>query len=359
MHGRHDEPDDESDHEPPSVRSFFDTRVRFAADLASCGYTASINEQVRGDCRLALRLHRSADIQEHKLRRRAESLGVRPDIGDGAEPLTQDDVGGLFGGRAPQSLDLLLAPERLQAYFVSRVPRAELCAVLPLFLAEVGGFERWREVACLSDTERVLEYGRRYFGEIVTTPVVRQAAFTDEVCERLLRFVACKFPNIGFGAKFVGYEGLDPDGLSILANASLLCHPGMAAVLREARRTPGAPALAESLHIIVAELRPNTAYMLSLAQDIRAHSVHNLKRFESFLERSRIPDGRIFPQADERGPCGVPAAPINEITWYDGLRESIRQDVGHLLRPGPCPEPTPEPDRGAPKATPKTGGESC
>ncbi len=316
--------------DPPSVRSFFDTRVRFAEALASSGYAASIREQVQSDAALALRLSRSVDIQEHKLRRRAESIGIRPEVGDASADTFTDDVSGLFEGRSPGSADLLVAPERLQDYYLVRVPSTEKQALLPRFLSEVGGFETWREKACLSDSERVLDFGRLYFDDIVSTPIALQSAFVHEVGANLIAFVARNYPNIGFGAKFIGYEGLDPDGVHILANASLLLSPEMAGIYREARRAPGAPALTETLDIIEAGVRPSTAYVISLAQDIRAHSVHNLKRFESFLDRPHIPDGRIFPQADEQWTDLSPAPPINELSRFGELRRAIQEDVGEL-----------------------------
>jgi hypothetical protein len=316
---------DNLDLDAASVRSFFSSRLRFADALAARSFVLGVYEQVIADGELAARLNRSVDIQEVELRRRAEEGGVRPALHDNAHRAETDDVGELFATRARGEVDRLIRPERLHDYFVQKVPEVELKSMLPDFLKTTGGFERWRDTASLSDTDAILEFGRRRFAELVATPVARQSAFVDEVGERLLAFVARNYPNIGFGAKFIGYEGLDPDGVRILANAALLVHPELREIYEEARRKPGAPPTTETLVVLEAAIRRETAYLISVVQDIRAHSVANLRRFESFLDRAHIPDGSIFPQADEATLARRP--PINALTWHADLRGPINDPL--------------------------------
>jgi hypothetical protein len=134
---------------------------------------------------------------------------------------------------------------------------------------------------------------------------------------------------MGFGAKFVGYEGLDPDGISIPACASLVLAPGLAPVFEEARHRQGAPPTTETLEVLKHEVRPNAAYMLSLVQGIRAHSVRNLRRFESFHDRVHMPDDRTFPLAQEEEHGGP--ATINHLSGHRALGERLRTllETGH------------------------------
>jgi hypothetical protein len=93
-------------------------------------------------------------------------------------------------------------------------------------------------------------------------------------------------------------------------------------VFEDARRRQGAPPTTETLQVLTPEVRPNAAYMLSLVQGIRAHSVRNLRRFESFHDRVHMPDDRTFPlaQEEELGP-----APLNHLSGYSDLGPRLRK----------------------------------
>jgi hypothetical protein len=221
-------------------------------------------------------------------------------------------------------VDRLIGPDSLEELFRDRTGGEEgLAEVAPLLIEAGGGFGDWRRSACLSDRERILAFCRARFDSVVSTPVGEQALFAGEAGERLCRFVSRVYPNMGFGAKFVGYEGLDPDGIAIPACASLVLAPGLAPVFEAARRSQGAPPTTETLQVIEAGVRPNAAYMLSLVQGIRAHSVRNLRRFESFHDRVHMPDDRTFPlaQEEEHGTLAI----INHLSGHRGMGRELRK----------------------------------
>ncbi|HKH48729.1 MAG TPA: hypothetical protein VKM72_29030 [Thermoanaerobaculia bacterium] len=323
--------------EPPerearaSVRSFFETRLRLTGALAIRGFTLRIFERAVADRNLAHRIRRSLDIQSHRLAQGAEDLGVRPAgiEADGLQP--RDDLRHLFETRAGDQVDQLIHPERLQEYFERQMGREEsLTGVVPELIHQSGGLGDWRKEACLADREKIMVFCRRQFDSIVTTPIAEQEMFADEVEARLVRFVASRFSNIGFGAKFVGYEGLDPDGIHVPACASLVLDGRMLPVWHRARRRPGAPPTTETMEVLTVQVRPNAAYMMSLVQGIRAHSVRNLRRFESFHDRVRMPDDRTFPLAQEQH--GAAAAVINPLTGHAALGEQLRARIERIAQ---------------------------
>lgn len=200
-------------------------------------------------------------------------------------------------------------------------------AMVPEFIEEVGGFSEWRKHACMSDTLEILRHTRSRFQTVVDRPVAEQYMFTDSVGESLERFVGAHYPNMGFGAKFSGYEGLDPDGVRVLCDTALIVHPALARTFEEARRRPGSTPFTETLDIIETGIIPNSAYMFSFAQGIRPHSLRNLMRFESFHDRVRLPDDRTFPLSGEEVVQIAADAPINHFTGFGELRHDINHRV--------------------------------
>ncbi|HVG06107.1 MAG TPA: hypothetical protein VNM67_00215 [Thermoanaerobaculia bacterium] len=320
FHGRGEPPEKE---DRASVRTFFESRLELTAALATRGYSLKVYERAVADEGMAHRLARSLEVQAHALNQNAEDLGVRPAAG-------RDDLRNLFATQAGESTDRLIGPDRLEELFRDRIGGEEgVGEVAPELIRESGGFGDWRRSACLADRERILRFCRSRFDSVVSTPVGEQALFAEEAGERLCRFVSRAYPNMGFGAKFVGYEGLDPDGISIPACASLVLAPGLAPIFETARRREGAPPTTETLQVTEAQVRPNAAYMLSLVQGIRAHSVRNLRRFESFHDRVHMPDDRTFPLAQEEE-HGTPAI-INHLSGHRELGERLRSllETGH------------------------------
>jgi len=296
----------------PSVRSFLETRLRLTSALARRGYASHAFEQAALDEKLGHRLQESLEIQEYQMERRAEDLGVRP-ASPGAD--VRDDLRNLFVRRQGEPSGKLIDPGHLLEYYRSRVRPDDL--PLSEFLDHVGGFGEWRKNACLSDAEAIMRYGRERFGAIATRPITELDYFSESAGDQLRAFVRRNYSNIGFGAKFLGYEGLDPDGVRLSADASLVAGGALIAAYElaeeraeEAERL-GRPhqSRPRTLERLVAQVRPNAAYMFSLVQGIRAHSVHNLKRFESFHDRSEE--------------CGQDPPAIHLFTGY--------QDCGEIL----------------------------
>lgn len=318
----------------PSIRSFMQARLVHSGSLATRNYAGQVYERVLRDLSHAGRLRRSVDLQSDLLMRRAENLGVQfsmvesePDAG-----APSDDLSRLFDSQSRMPRDLLVSPQNLVDYYHGRVGGIrEIDAMLEPFIKAVGGFENWRKAASLADSERIMDFMRERFAEIVQEPVARQLDFAAELRERLIDFIVTNSPNIGFGAKFMGYEGLDPDGVNILAQTTVVVHPGLESILDAARRAADAPAQLQNVGIQVADIQPNAAYLLSLVQGIRPHSLRNLRRFESFHHRAQMPDDRTFPLSGERRQSWE-SRPINQLTGYESLRQSINRDVLYHAR---------------------------
>jgi hypothetical protein len=276
--------------EPPtSIRSFLEARLELTGAVATRGFALRVFERVLADTHLAERLRRSLDVQSQILQRRAEDLGVRATLDAGERG--EEDLDRLLAGQGLDRTERLISGDSLRRYYHQSIRQpSDLQAELPCFVPAAGGIDRWRTEACLAHTEAILGYCRHTFHGIVDEAIWAQPFFRDDVARSLGRFVERCYSNLGFGAEFRGYEGLDPDGVPVLADAALVLHRELARVYSPTTRT---------LAIRKAEIRPNAAYMLSLVQGIRVHSLRNLRRFESFHDRSRMPDDRAFPLTQE------------------------------------------------------------
>ncbi|HSM50804.1 MAG TPA: hypothetical protein VLA75_05325, partial [Thermoanaerobaculia bacterium] len=304
--------------EPPaSIRSFLDARLELTGAVAARGFARHVLERVLADTHLAERLRRSIEIQGQTLQHRAEDLGVRATLDAGEQG--EEDLERLLVGHGLDRSERLISADGLRRYFhqVIRQP-ADLQAELTCFVPAAGGIERWRTEACLADTEAILAFCRHTFRGVVDEAIWAQPFFREDVARSLERFVERCYSNLGFGAEFRGYEGLDPDGVPVLADAALVLHRELARVYAPSTRT---------LEVRRAEIRPNAAYMLSLVQGIRVHSLRNLKRFESFHDRPRMPDDRAFPLSQET-PEDRSHRPVNLLS---GLEEVTRERSRALL----------------------------
>ncbi|HTG35090.1 MAG TPA: hypothetical protein VLB76_19410 [Thermoanaerobaculia bacterium] len=316
----------------PSVRSFLESRLELTGAVATRGFALRVLERAVADSKLAYRLNRSVDIQLQALSRRSEDLGVRSRMADSAD--RQEDVRKLFDSRAGGAGDRLIDPQDLEDYYAKRVGRREdLPDRMRDLIEAAGGFADWRERACLAESERILRYCRGQFEPIVSEPISEQHFFAEKAGQRLVRFVTRCYSNLGFGAGFKGYEGLDPDNVQVLADASLVVHPGFATVFQKAREvTRHEMPTTETMQVITAGIRPNAAYMLSLVQGIRVHSMRNLRRFESFHNRVTLPDDRIFPLSHEQQSLG---SPINPLTGYKDVARALSDGVRYSEQPEP------------------------
>jgi len=314
-----------------SVRSFLESRLELTGAVATRGFATTVFEHALADSHLAYRLARSLDVQSAHLGRKSEELGVRATMGHGSEG--REDLRSLFEGRDRTPADRLVDPEKLHGYFQRRIG-GDLIREVPDLIEAAGGFSSWREQACLTETEQLLRYCRARFDDLVREPISDQHFFADEVGPRLVRFVSRYYANLGFGAGFKGYEGLDPDNVRLLADATLVIHGGLEDLFRETRRKLRKDwPMTETLELHTVAVRPNAAYMLSLVQGIRVHSLRNLRRFESFHNRPNMPDDRMFPLSQEPQPMG---SPVNPLTGYEDVGNDLAKTVLGLLPPPPA-----------------------
>jgi hypothetical protein len=331
FHGTGQPPEQES---RSSIRSLFETRLALTGALATRGFALRVFERALADQGLAFRLSRSVDIQALHLNRLAEDLGVRPAAGESENAEPRDDLRHLFATRSGEVVERLTEPGLVDRYFQQKMgPAEEIGPTVARFIEESGGLAEWRRNACLSDAEQILSFCRQRFEALVATPIAAQETFAEEAGRRLCAFVACHYPNIGFGAKFIGYEGLDPDGVNVSADASLVLESSLRTLFEQARkeqarREPVKPgekvsAVPAAIDVIPAQVRPNAAWLLSLAQGIRAHSVRNLKRFESFHDRVHMPDDRTFPLSQEE----QHGMPVNSLSSYGPVGVQLRDEI--------------------------------
>ncbi len=311
-----------------SIRSFLESRLELTAAVATRGFALRVMERAVADSKLAYRLARSIDVQAQLLTRRSEDLGVRSRMPDGTD--RREDLRNLFDVRSGGAADRLIEPDDLHRYYENRSGGPdEIPQHTRELIKAAGGFADWRERACLAESEKILEYCRMQFEGLVGESVSDQHFFADQVGRRLVEFVVRYYSNLGFGAGFKGYEGLDPDNVQVLADASLVVHEEMAQVFEKARMDYRKELVTtETMQVQEARIRPNAAYMLSLVQGIRVHSLRNLRRFESFHNRVNLPDDRIFPLSHEQQGLGEP---LNPLTGY----QDLAQDLARKLSAGP------------------------
>jgi hypothetical protein len=305
-----------------SIWSFFASRLSLAGDLARRTFVQNLFVQYETDAKLADRIMRSLKAQYRLVQRRMEDLGVRSALGADAG-VDHDDVTELFMRRNRVKTDSFIQPESLRRHYKERTRHAAKAQSVKHFVEVAGGLSAWRQRACFSDTETVLSHGREQFRDVTESALCDNAVHEAEALESLRSFVARYYANVGFGAKFIGYEGLDPDGISVPAHAALLAGTGFARRFEQMKRDDAANEgsdLTLSMDVLESKpLLPNTAFMLCLAQDVRARSFQNLSRFESALERADMAITQVFPLATELEP-GASLPPVSSYGIPDSLR---------------------------------------
>ncbi|MFU8805595.1 MAG: hypothetical protein ACNA8W_17410, partial [Bradymonadaceae bacterium] len=310
-----------------SIRSFFSARLRLTAGLAVRNYATRVHQQITRDRQLAHRLIRSVEVQQEQLQRRAEDLGVRPIAIDSEGARIDDDLRHLFATRQGDGVERLADPTALEDYYRRYIGNdQDVDAVIPSFIESAGSFGRWRTEACLADTEKVLGLGRTKFEEVVSKPICDQLTFDEEIGRRLTEFVSRHYSNVGFGARFAGFEGFDVNGVERLADASLVVHPALHRVFEKARRRPDAPPTTETLDIIESDVMPNSAYMLSLVQGIRGESVRNLRRFELYPDHAWLEDDEATHRYHAKRDAH---RPVTLLTGHEALRDDIHHRFTH------------------------------
>lgn len=310
---------------PASIHTFFAARFRLAAAVAGLGFSARVDDRAATDQRRLERVDLAVELQLSELRRRAERLGARPRA-EGAESEPVDD---LFdrGGRRPETL---VDPRSLVAYFERRWHLgAEIGGLLPEFLDAAGDLAGWRQKAPLADTDTILTTCRRPFATLGRLGLGRQHPFAEEAGAGLRAFVARHYSNIGFGARFEGSEGLDPDGVHLLASAALVLPPELETLY--GRWSGNGQGSTRTMPVVPCGVRSHTAYMLSLAQGIRPHTVRNLRRFESFHDRATLPEDRTFPLSGDGGARGS----LNRLSACNSLAAELHEAFAGASEVGP------------------------
>ena len=312
-----------------SIRSFFMARLGLTGALAAREFSLRVHERSLLDQQLANRLTRSIEVQARRLAHLVEDLGARPAAESERDARPHDDLGRLFDTRSGEAVERLVDPAALADYFERSVGidnDADATSVVADFLAGAGGLSAWRRSASLADTGKILSACRHRFDDLVDAPLCDHETFAAQAGARLLEFVSRRYPNIGFGAKFLGYEGLDPDGVQLAADAALILDRSLRIPFEDARKEEAEASVPAALSILEVNVRPDAAYLMSLVQGIRSHSVRNLKRFESFHDRLHMPDDRTFPlsQEEERG------RPVNHLSGFDAIGTRLREQIREL-----------------------------
>jgi hypothetical protein len=281
----------------PSVLSFLDQRHALATANALRGAHAQLHAWTLLENELAKRIERSVLVQQRGLQRRVEELGVQPAPAMPGEPPT-DDVSHLFEGAGGAHCSLLQPADVLAYYHAKTGDDEDPAPWLADFVARGGGFRMWRTSAPLSEEDAVLSLGREAFRELREKPVFRFGSLGHRVADNLDRFVRSHYQPLGFGTVFTGYEGLDTDGVRVLANGVLLVpQDGGEPQEIEARTHAWIPEHA-TLTVRSSAIPPNSVYLLSVAQGITAVSARNLLRYDSYHDRSAFP-GSSFLNAEK------------------------------------------------------------
>jgi hypothetical protein len=273
---------------PSSVRSFLRARLAFATAAARRGHADVVHDQARADAKNATRVLRSAAVQTMTLRRRLEALGVRIALRDSGD---LEDVSRLFDARDGVA-------GSVQKWFQENYGAGSSWKELSLTLVEEAGhFDRWRDFAPLSETNEVLDVGRRHFRRFIETPVVSIGAFGPEALQQVHRFVKEFSGQLGFGADFDGLEGMDADNNVFVQRRIAVVPPALAQVIEAAHIED--PARYAYLDTHDAVVRANSAWLLSLANGLSARVVRTFSRYESSLDRGLESPTLAFPFAME------------------------------------------------------------
>jgi hypothetical protein len=289
-----------------SVRAHFRAQAELIDQTIQLGAAARGRSVTSEEDRLVDRVLRSVNVQITNLRRHSESLSVSPDTGTEAVaklPL-EDHVDEIFGlGREVRQM---IGPTDLLDFYrqrVLRLPKATdfvLEDVSEFHLSCLSGarLDDWRYNAPFSSKEAVLTGPRqtKSLTELVNQPDAALPHYVETVVPRLVNFQRTAFRSMGFPGNFRGYEGLDPDELAIVHQGQLIVHPEVLERLRRIWKTDNTctagdaevlNALFKQSLIKGAGIRRTMLFMLSVAQGISPDVFMNLRRYESFLERTR------------------------------------------------------------------------
>jgi hypothetical protein len=242
-----------------SIQSFLDARISFLVASIRRGVAARSAEQAHVDAQLARRLKAGAEAAERDLRRHAEVLGVhaegpcsfgQPPV-DGLERLVEQP------GRARSAL---LDPEAVLGYWHDRLgPPSSQRTFMPGVLALAAPVAGWRSGEWFARREQLLGFGRQHFAELLDEQVCEHPRFAGALGQRVDAVARRSAAQLGFPGYLKGSEGLDDDGVLILAEADLVLRPRLAALLPEGR---------SDIRVRTVPVRTHAAYLLTLAQGV-------------------------------------------------------------------------------------------
>jgi hypothetical protein len=328
-----------------SVLSFAEARFGLATATTDRGLARKLFEQAGTEVDCARRIDRSLQLQRAELGRRAEELGVQPDLEAADGRALRDEVSHLFSVQRGDR-DALIRPQDVVSYYLTFMGSDEDGAgdLTGRLFERAGGFDQWRSRAVLADTNAVLDVGRERFAEIARPEVVRHPVLSPIVAANLESFVKRCYSTIGFAASVTGFEGLDTDSNETLADATLIVGEALHWLLPER-------AIPEGQIRVVPALRPGAAYMVSIIHGISPDGASNLQRYESFHERQSFP-GNPSTASPDRAPLTIVSGYEDEI----GVFHEKTGDYRRIFVPPPASEapsaskPPPAPDTpGAPR----------
>lgn len=291
---------------PSSLFAFFESRLLMTKELLRRQLHATVHEQVSFDEVLGERLSQSVDKQENMLFQYLEDLGVR--LKDVLS--NQQDVSRLFDISSSAYNFSLLNPDLIRQYYYEHFPQDESVfwkGIIEKMLNDLGGVEHWRKSAPLSNRDHILNYSRRKeeLSRVRTEPIVELTSeIKKDIWEHFSDFVNRNIPNMGLGADFDGYQGLDPNGQLNLTDCTLVMHSkmhyGLLNYLSNLEDEEGKISngyFRKLLNNAIASdyIQPNAIYLYSAVRGISPLIIQNIKRYSSPLERTNLDFLEVFP----------------------------------------------------------------
>ena len=348
-----------------SLYSFFGSRSDLSLMNKQREYNSNAVEQAVFDQRLGERFQQSVDLQETLLQQHLEELGVRLTSGS----LDEQDPSLLFTVYSANYNYNLLRPEIIRQHYLEHCPPDSerfWSNKVGGMLKDLGDLEKWRVSAPLSNTNMILDYGRNEeeFQQFVDYPLIKQDQnIRDDLFYNIMDFILVNHPNIGVGADFDGYRGLDSNNVQSVT-CKLVLHEDMQKgleqeVTRVIEHKSDRFEDAERIRTIIKNarvsktIRSNSVCLYSISTGISTRIIQNLKRFHTPLERVEPVLETLFPfgaevssyQANKRHlnplpPFGnvdmdwvgqkIPFDPSNDEAPHEGERENVVQDESEV-----------------------------
>ncbi len=268
-----------------SIFSFLGARIGFMTALIRRRVASLAEEQARIDAALARRIRMAADAADRDLRRCAEDLGVRTTGSATYAKPPDDDLTDLL--QAPGRARLALVdPADVLAYFDDTVgtPEAQR-TLLPDVIAASAPVHAWRDGTWFSSRPALLSLGRDRFAPLLAEESCEHPRFAASIASRIDALSRQSAAQLGFPGYLTGSEGLDDDGVLIIAHSDLVLRPRLSGLLPRTR---------SDIKLRTAPVRTHAAYLLTLAQGIAPqlplmHRRHMSRHENPFVPRSDDP----------------------------------------------------------------------